>query len=48
MYPGTCSLVYKSLMHIVIKCLLGWNLNEQIDEEGLFGVLEAWARTDEE
>ena len=48
MYPGACSLVYESPMQIVIKCLLGWNLDEQVGEEGVFGILEAWARTDEE
>ena len=41
MYPGACSLVYECLMQVVIKCLLGWNLDEQVDEEGVFGILEA-------
>ena len=47
-YPGACSLVYESLMQIVIKCLLGWSTDDQVGEEGIFGVLEAWARSDEE
>ena len=47
-HPGVCSLVYESLMQIVIKCLLGWNSDKQVGEEGVFGTLEAWTRTDEE
>ena len=47
-YPGACSLVYESLMQIVIKCLLGWSTDDQVGQEGVFGILEAWARTDEE
>ena len=52
MYPGACALVYESLMQIVIECLLGWNSEEQrggqVGGEGIFSILEAWARTDEE
>ena len=52
MYPGACALVYESLMQIVIKCLLGWNSEEQrggqVGGEGILSTLEAWARTDEE
>ena len=35
-------------MQIVIKCLLGWSTNNQVGGEGIFGILEAWARSDEE
>ena len=41
MDPGACSLVYESLMQIVIKCLVGWNSNKQVGKEGVFGILEA-------
>ena len=41
MYPGACALVYESLMQIVIKCLLGWNSDKQVGEEGIFGILKA-------
>ena len=48
MYPGACSLVYQSLMEIVTECLLGWDSEKCVGTGGIFGVLEAWARTDEE
>ena len=48
MYPGVCSLLYKRLVQIATKCLLGWNLDKQVGVKGIFGILEAWAKTDEE
>ena len=35
-------------MQIVIKCLLDWSTDNQVGQEGVFGILETWARTDEE
>ena len=47
-YPGACSLVYQHLIHIVIECLIGWDLNTKSGTRGIFGKLLTWARTDEE
>ena len=47
-YPGACSLVYTSMLQIVVKCLLSWSTDNQVGQEGDFGILEAWARTDKE
>ena len=47
-YPGACSLAYLHLTEIVTECLLGWDFEKRIGTGGVFGVLEAFARTDEE
>ena len=48
MYPGACSLVYQHLMEIVTSCLLGWDFENKVGTGGIFGMMEAFARTDEE
>ena len=48
MYPGACSLAYLHLTEIVTACLLGWDFKKRVGTGGVFGVLEAFARTDEE
>jgi len=47
-YPGACSLVYQHLMQIVIEKLLCWDPKTQRGRRGIFGIVEGFARTDEE
>ena len=42
-FPGACSLEYQSIVDIVIKVLLGWDMNKQEGGVGIFGELKAWA-----
>jgi hypothetical protein len=47
-YPGACSLAYQHVVQILIETLFGWDPKTQKGRDGIFGVLLAWARADEE
>eukprot|EP00986_Skeletonema_menzelii_P016993 scaffold16882_cov138-Skeletonema_menzelii.AAC.1 len=47
-YPGACSLEFQSSMQIALETLLGWNPGRQKGKRGLFGIVEAFCRADEE
>ena len=47
-FPGACALEYQSIVDIVIKVLLGWDMNKQEGGVGIFGELKAWAIAHEE
>ena len=46
--PGACSMEYQNAMDIVLRCLLGWDSKKQSGRCGIFGMVEAWIRADEE
>ena len=39
---------YQNAMDIVLRCLLGWDSKKQSGRCGIFGMVEAWIRADEE
>ena len=49
-YPGVCSFFFEQVLDIVIRDVIGWNIDEQrpTDVPGLFGIPEALAAAVEE
>lgn len=47
-YPGACSLEFQSSMQIALETLFGWNPGRRKGKRGLFGIVEAFCRADEE
>ena len=39
---------YQNAMDIVLRCLLGWDSKKQFGKCGIFGIVKAWIRADEE
>ena len=42
-YPGACAIEFNSVIHIVIECLIGWNIKEGKEYKGIMGEHEAYA-----
>ena len=47
-YPGACAIEFNSVIHIVIECLIGWNIKEGKGYKGIMGVPEAYSIAIEE
>ena len=42
-YPGTCAIEFNSVIHIVIVCLIIWDMKKRKGCKGIMGILEAYA-----
>lgn len=48
-YPGACSLMYQSLINILVESLFQWDIEKQKSKGvGIFGTTVAFAPADEE
>ena len=47
-YPGASAIEYQGAMRILLESLLAWDSAKQVGKRGVFGILDAYSRADEE